>query len=123
MIRSGRMQYDFLSICVVFGLISLAGEAGVALSRKAGRKKVFPTPLTAKDAAISVGFGVAGIIIGMLIKGSEGKFFAVWSSPLTWVLAICYGIIITADVILYVRERTPEKPKNSEESDSGKEAR
>jgi hypothetical protein len=117
------MQYDFLSICVVLSLMTMAGEVGVAISRKARGRMVFPTPLTAKDTAISVGFGVAGIIIGMLIEGSQGKFLAVWSSPLTWALAICYGVIITADVILDVRERTPEKPKDSEEFNSDKEER
>lgn len=117
------MQYDFLSICVVLGLMTLAGEVGVAISRKERGRKVFPTPQTAKNTAISVGFGVAGIIIGMLIEGSEGKFLAVWSNPLTWVLAICYGVIITVDVILDVRERDPEKSKDSGEFDSGREER
>lgn len=97
------MQYNLLPVITVLNFVSLIGTLGVILSRKAKGKKVFSKPFTAKSTVLAVIFGVAWMIIVMLIESEGAKFPTVWSSPSEWALSICCGIMTTVNFILYDR--------------------
>lgn len=97
------MQDNLLFEITILNLIGLMVTVAVILSRKARGRKVFSKPLTAKDTVLAVVFGIAGMLIMMLIESTGSKAATVWSNPTEWILGACYGIITTVDAILSVR--------------------